>query len=123
MKAKPLRGLVFNTNQDRKVYTMTAIIDANFTDLECEVLYLLVACLNTSSVEEELDNGNVCLLLDQDLECVTGGPKVARGVISSLVKKGWIAVEQNGQEGRTEYWAEDKLLPYLFALADTRASA
>ena len=98
---------------------MTIIIDADFTDLECEVLYLLVTCLNTSSVEEELDNGNVCLLLDQDLEYVTGGPKVARGVISSLVKKGWIAVEQNGQEGRTEYWAEDKLLPYLFVLANT----
>ena len=95
---------------------MTTLNDTSFTDLEIEVLQLLGECLNMSNVEDELSNGNVCLLVEQDLQFITGGPKVARGVIASLAKKGWIEVLQDGADGRTEYWAEDKLLPYLFTL-------
>jgi hypothetical protein len=100
---------------------MVKIIDTNFTDLEVEVLGLLAGCLNMSNPADELDNGNVCLLILADLEHVTGGPKVARSVITSLVKKGFMHVSENSDPARlgkmrAEYWAEDRLIPYLFAL-------
>jgi|DEB0MinimDraft_10_1074344.scaffolds.fasta_scaffold20756_2 hypothetical protein len=100
---------------------MVKIIDTDFTDLEVEVMHLLAECLNMATPEDELDNGNVCLLIPADLTRVTGGPKVARGVISSLVQKGFMHVSENSDperlsKMRAEYWAEDKLIPYLFAL-------
>lgn len=100
---------------------MVTIIDTDFTDLEVEILELLAGCLNMATPEDELDNGNVCLLIPADLKHVTGGPKVARGVISSLVKKGFMHVSENSDpvrlnKMRAEYWAEDRLIPYLFAL-------
>jgi hypothetical protein len=100
---------------------MVKIIDTDFTDLEVEILELLAGCLNMATPEDELDNGNVCLLIPADLAHVTGGPKVARGVISSLVQKGFMHVSENSDperlgKMRAEYWAEDKLIPYLFAL-------
>ena len=100
---------------------MVKIIDTDFTDLEIEVMHLLAECLNTSNPADELDNGNVCLLIPADLTRVTGGPKVARGVISSLVQKGFMHASENSDPGRlgkmrAEYWAEDRLIPYLFAL-------
>jgi len=100
---------------------MVKIIDTDFTDLEIEVMHLLAECLNMATPEDELDNGNVCLLIPADLAHVTGGPKVARGVISSLVQKGLMHVSENLDperlgKMRAEYWAEDKLIPYLFAL-------
>lgn len=100
---------------------MVKIIDTDFTDLEVEILELLAECLNTATPEDELDNGNVCLLIRADLARVTGGPTVARGVISSLVKKGFMHVSENSDpvrlgKPRAEYWAEDRLIPYLFAL-------
>lgn len=100
---------------------MVTIIDTDFTHLEIEVMHLLAECLNMSNAADELDNGNVCLLIPSDLTRVTGGSKVARGVISSLVQKGFMHVSENSDPARlskmrAEYWAEDKLIPYLFAL-------
>ena len=85
-----------------------------FTDLEIKMLALFSEELNCDTYEEEIDNGNVCLLIESDFKNFPGGTKTARGVISSLVKKGMVDVDYHGHEGRTEYWATDVGLKNIF---------
>ena len=85
-----------------------------FTALELKMLALFSEELNCATYEEEIDNGNVCLLIESDFKNFPGGTKTARGVISSLVKKGMVTVDYHGIDGRTEYWATDKGLKSVF---------
>ena len=83
-----------------------------FTQLEIKMLEMLSYELNCSNYEDEIDNGNVCLLIESDLRAFPGGANVARGVVSSLVKKDIMCVENNS--GRQEYWATNYGLKKVF---------
>ena len=103
----------------------TLIIDTEFTDLEIELMHIFAGELIMDSPENEIDNGNMCFLINQDIEKITGGMSVARGVVSSLIKKGFISAEMAddpadwySNKQRAEYWAFDEFLPYLFALKE-----
>ena len=84
----------------------------DFTDNELNILKVLASFLNYSDAESELADNCVVIYL-YEIEKFTGlDTNVSRGVLSSLIKKGFLYIDKVNDD--TCYMASDECIRYLY---------